>query len=107
MKVKNIPYSYPQIHQEIIKGDAVLFPETTEDIRGGFKSNNKTLTAWALGMPVVRNYKDLDLWMNEDERQKEADLRYQEVLDNWQVQRSVEEYVQLIQKITANIEDKK
>lgn len=99
LKVINIPYSYPQVHEEIIKSDMVLMPETNDDVRGGFKSNNKTLTAWALGMPVVKNWEDLERFMSPEERQKEADKRYQEIKDNWQVQKSVEEYKALIDKI--------
>lgn len=99
LKVVNIPYSYPNVHREIIKSDMVLMPETTDDLRGGFKSNNKTLTAWALGMPVVKVPEDLDRFMDENERQKEADLRYKEVVEKWNVTQSVVEYRQLIEGI--------
>lgn len=99
LKVTNVPYSYPQIHNEITKCDLVLLPETSDDIRGSFKSNNKTLTAWALGMPVVRTPEDLDKFMDPIERQKEADKRYKEVEDVWQVQKSVAEYKRLIEEI--------
>lgn len=99
LKVRNIPYSYPQVHKEITECDMVLMPPTTDDLRGTFKSNNKTLTAWALGMPVVNTIEDLERFMKPEERQKEADIRYQEILDNWQVQKSVEEYKELIDKL--------
>lgn len=99
LKVKNIPYSYPQVHNEIVKADMVLMPETDEDVRGVFKSNNKTLTAWALGMPVVKTWEDLERFKSAEERQKEADKRYQEIKDRWLVQKSVAEYKELIARI--------
>lgn len=99
LKFKNVPYSYPGVHQEIVKADMLLLPETTDDLKGKYKSNNKTLTGWALGMPVVAVPEDLDKYMDPIARQKEADERYQEIKDKWDVKLSVEDYKKLIEGI--------
>lgn len=101
IKLTNIPYSYPDIHREIVKHDAVLLPATRSDERGKFKSNNKTLTAWALGMPVVVVPEDLDRFSSAEERQKEGNERRKEVEEKWDVKQSVEEYKTLISRIIS------
>ena len=99
LKVKNIPYAYPGVHREIPKYDMVLMPETNDDLRGKFKSNNKTLTAWALGMQVVKVTADLNRVMGPTERQKEADKRIKEIKEKWDVKISVQEYKDLIDSV--------
>jgi len=101
IKLRNIEYSYPQVHDEIIKHDAVLVPTTDFDIRGRFKSNNKVLTAWALRMPVIREPKDIDRFMTAEAREKEADKRRKEVEEKWDVRLSVKEYKELINEIQS------
>lgn len=99
LKITNINYNYDHVHENIKACDFALLPETDEDLRGKFKSNNKTLTAWALGMPVAKDPDDLTRFLNPDERNKERALRLQEVKDNWDVKISVEEYKSLIQDL--------
>lgn len=102
LKFENIPYAYPGVHKEIVKCDMLLMPESNDDLRGRFKSNNKTLTGWALGVPVVQVPADIDRFMDPIERQKEADLRYAEIKDKWDVRQSVREYQELIVEIVKN-----
>ncbi len=95
LKLKNTTYEYPKVHQDIIENDIVLMPEPTDE-RGKYKSNNKTLTAWALGMPVATTPEDLDKYEEELERNKEVAIRMEEIKKKWDVKISVEEYRQLI-----------
>lgn len=99
LKVNNVPYSYPGVHKEITKCDAVLMPISNDDLRGTFKSNNKTLTAWALGMPVIALPQDLDRFKTAESRQLEGDLRRKEIEEQWDVKLSVQEYKDLIAEI--------
>lgn len=99
MMIKNVPYSYPAIHRELIKHDMAIMPPRKEDLKGMFKSNNKTLTCWALGLPVVETPSDLDRFIDPQERNKEVAMRWQEIQDKWDVKYSVEEYKHLIEEL--------
>lgn len=103
LQIENIPYNYDTVHEEIKKCDLALMPDTTtDDLKGKFKSNNKTLTCWALGVPVVKEPKDLAKLIGGEARQKEADKRLQEIKDKWDVKYSVEEYRRLIEELKQN-----
>jgi hypothetical protein len=103
LRINTIDYNYKTLHEELIKYDAILMPDTTDDLKGTFKSNNKTLTAWALGLPVIKLPTDFDRFMSAEERQKEADLRLAEVREKWDVRLSVVEYKALIDQIRENL----
>lgn len=103
LKLKNVPYDYSTIHKELIKADWVLMPQPTEDEKGQFKSDNKTLTAWALGMPVVTLPEQLTLFVNDPKaREEESKKRLQEIKDKHDVRISVEEYRKLITELKEN-----
>lgn len=100
LKTDFIKYRYQTIYQELIKHDLCLLPETKEDdLKGRYKSNNKVLTAWALGIPVVQNPDDLERFSGPTERKKEAEVRLKEVREKWDVKTSVKEYQDLIEEI--------
>lgn len=102
LKVTNVAYNYDSIHEEIKRHDLVLLPTTGDDLRGKFKSNNKTLTAWALGMPVISEPDDLDRLMDAESRNAEQSEKLAEIRQNWDVKQSVEEYKLLIDLIKEN-----
>lgn len=102
LKLKNVPYDYNTLNKELVKHDFVLMPPSDDDEKGRFKSNNKTLTAWALGMPVVALEKDLDRFVgNPEERKKESIQKLQEIKDLWDSRISVDQYRALIEEIRA------
>jgi len=95
-----IKFSYPKIHGIVGYADFAILPDPSQhDFRGYFKSNNKVLTAWALGVPVVRAPEDLERFMSGEEREKERQLRSAEIKEKWDVEYSVQEYKDLIQFI--------
>lgn len=96
LKVTNIPYSYPSLHQELIKHDAMIMPAPNDDEKGKFKSNNKTLTGWALGLPVIRMPDDLKRLKSKASREAEAKEKLIEIGKEWDVKYSVLEYQRLI-----------
>ena len=82
-------------NQEIIKGDIVInLPDEY-----GFKSNNKTTTAWMLGMPVVEKISDIFRFLDYKERIKESDEKYKLVQTNYNIRKSADELNKLIKKI--------
>lgn len=102
MKHKWIKYNYESLHEELKRHDMVLLPTTEDDLRGSFKSNNKVLTAWALGLPVVQSADDLERFMDPEERNKERAKRLEEVSQKWDVRLSVKEYKDLIEQILSD-----
>jgi hypothetical protein len=99
LKVQNVPYNYETINKELIKADAVFLPDPTGDEKARYKSNNKTLQAWSLGMPVISAPKDLDTFMWMEARKEEGKKRRKEIEDKWDIKFSVDEYKELIKKI--------
>lgn len=99
LEMHYVKYNYATVHEELKKHDMVLLPTTVDDLKGSFKSNNKVLTAWALGMPVVQQPDDLDLYMEPEARNEEAQKRLAEIREKWDVELSVKEYKDLIEQI--------
>lgn len=98
LRVTNVPYTYPGVHEEIIKHDILLMPPASDDLKGSFKSNNKSLTGMALGVPVVSTEDELEAMMTAEARQAKADKDLQEIKDKWDVKYSVDEYRALIKE---------
>jgi len=86
------------VNQEIIKSDIVIMPSSTNP-NFRYKSNNRITNAWALRMPVAHTVEDLKRFIDPIEREKEAEMRYNEVLDKYDVRQSVEEFKQLIKRL--------
>lgn len=91
-------YDADTVNSEIVKHDLVILPKGgNADYRFQFKSNNKTIQSWALGMPVATNGEELDRFLSADERNKERELRLREVHEKWDVKVSADEYKKFIQ----------
>ncbi len=98
VEVSNIMWTPNNAFMDIQSGDFVINPSSPfKELR--FKSNNKTLISWALGMPVVNTAEDMDRFLDPVERQKEADLRQKEINEKWDIKFSIEQYKQLCQDI--------
>jgi hypothetical protein len=97
--LENIPFVYTSLNKEIIKADAVILPQPIGDERAKYKSNNKTLQAWALRMPVINVPEDLDKFITGESREAEATLRRKEIEDKWETKYSVQDYKDLIEEI--------
>ncbi len=95
----NVKYEYQTVNEEIVKHDIVLMPDFKQNYRHSFKSNNKTIGAWALKMPVAVGPEDILRFMDPAERAKEAEMRYNEVMTNYHVKDSGPQYLQLVQNI--------
>jgi adenylate kinase family enzyme len=98
--ITNVKYDQRMINQDILSGDIVLNPKIDSG-RFRFKSENKTLIAWALGMPVAKDSEDLERFVSEEERTKEAKIRLDEIQSNHLVQKSVQQYKELINDLFA------
>ena len=85
--VKNIKWDIETVDTEIQEADFALLPDSLKG-RNRFKSLNKTIHSWALGIPVAKTPTDMERFMDGEQRQIEADKRYKEVLENNSVERS-------------------
>jgi hypothetical protein len=94
-------YNYETLHKELIQYDAVVLPEERgrQDFRGRFKSNNKFLTAYALGIPVISVPEDFDRLASQGARIKEAQEKREMVVRDYDVKKSVAEYKTIIERI--------
>ena len=99
--LSNYPFNWDTIYQDLLDSDIVINPQSSRG-KWRFKSNNKTILAWALGLPVATNIQDLQRFKDEEERKKEQALRLQEVKDKWDIKYSVEQYKQLITSLEEN-----
>jgi hypothetical protein len=98
VEISNILWTPNNCFMDIQSGDFVINPGSPfGDPR--FKSNNKTLIAWALGMPVASTAEDMDRFLNPKERQKESEFRQKEINEKWNIELSIKQYRDLICKI--------
>jgi len=96
--VKNVKWTKETVDKDIISGDIVINP-TKDAGKWKYKSNNKTIKSWALGLPVASNTTELKLFLEEGARQKEVEKRQKEIKDKWDVKLSIEQYKKLFKKI--------
>jgi hypothetical protein len=96
--ISNIQWTPNNAFMDIQSGDFVINPPSPlRDLR--FKSNNKTIMSWALGMPVVNTADDMDRFLDPLERTREAEKRQSEILSLWDIKYSIEQYKALIEDI--------
>lgn len=96
--IRNIKFDPETLNTEILAGGDVVLNNRPNTGKFYFKSDNKTIIAWALGMPVALNAEDLERFLDEKARRKEAEMRLNEVREYWQSERSVEEYENVIRE---------
>lgn len=97
--ISNIKYDYETINDELLTSVDIIINPRLETGRFKYKSNNKTLTAWALGLPVAETSDELAIMMDADARKAEADKRTEELKENWDVRQSVEQMKNLIDEL--------
>jgi len=98
--IKFKKYNQDTIYEDIVKHDAVLLPKR-KDYRGRFKSNNKIIQSWELGMPVILEPGDFDRFKSSEARRKESGERLREVHEHYDVMQSVVEYKNLIKEVRS------
>lgn len=97
---KFIKFNHPKAYQDLQQADICI-------MMGGFrpldifKSENKTVQAQLLGLPVVTNAEELDALMEPEARNKHIDTIYDKLKQDYDCRKSVEEYKELIDEIKA------
>jgi len=98
MQLINLPHNWETVYDDLLDVDIIVNPQTKSG-RYKYKSNNKTILAWALGLPVANDIDELKKFKSEEERRKEQILRLKEVKEKWDIQLSVKEYKEFISSL--------
>ena len=98
IKITNISFNKNTFIDDILTCDIIVNPQSSKG-KWKFKSNNKTIQAWAFGLPVALNIEELKKFLDENERRKEAIKRLKEVEERWGIEKSIEEIKNLIERI--------
>jgi len=98
LDLTNYTWAKDTVNDDILKADVIINPKLP-GLRFRYKSTNKTVKAWALGMPVAKDDRELRHFIDPVNRKTEAEKNLAEVMKNWQVKNSVEEYKMLIEEL--------
>jgi len=91
-------YQPDTAYREIQKSDICVLPVLTRP-RDRFKSENKTVIAQLLGLPVAKTAEDLDELLTAEQRNSNIDTIYDKLKQDYDVQKSVEQMKGLIDEI--------
>lgn len=82
---------------KVSRFDLLLNPRSS-DSPWRYKGDNKTIIAWAMGMPVARTPEELRRLCNPAERTREILARREQVNARWLVRQSVAEWIEIAAK---------
>lgn len=95
VNIHNINWIPQSAYYDIQQGDMVINP-VSKFGRFKYKSNNKTVISWALGLPVAENEDDLVRFIDPEERNKEVKEKFEIVKKEYDVNLSIAQYKNLI-----------
>lgn len=98
--IQNLPWSQQTWIADVMRGDVVINPKHDKG-RFKYKSDNKTIQAWSLGLPVAHTDIELDLFKTAKARNEEVERRYGFVRKERDVKKSVQELSELITELQA------
>lgn len=98
VEVDSKEYKQERIYQDLAEADIIINPRIDRG-KWKLKSNNKTIIAQAVGVPVAETADDLRRLMDPEERKKEAEKKYELVMDEYDITKSVKQFIDLIWQI--------
>lgn len=98
VKCESFRFDWKSIERKLTMADFVLNPQSLSG-RWRYKSENKTVLAWALGLPVAKSPDDIKRFLNPEVRKREVDERWKEVKKDYDIILSVGQFKALIVKI--------
>ena len=87
------------INKQILSTDCVFVGKDKDKYLSKFKSNNRALTGWAMGMPVAFDIRDLKKLKSREARIKNAWNGNRMVREKFDIRHSVFEYDKIIKKL--------
>lgn len=98
-KYEFVKYQPDTAYLEIQKADICVLPKMNRP-QDRFKSENKTVIAQLLGLPVATTANELDEFMTAEQRNKAVDTVYDIVRKEYDVKLSIKQYKDLIDEIS-------
>lgn len=98
--ITNIKYDQETINDEIVRGGDIVMNPKSEEGKFKYKSENKTYIAWALNMPVAKDSDDLKRLIEPEVRAKEAEACLANLREYFSVEKSVQEYKDVISAVS-------
>jgi len=98
IKCETFGFTWETLKEKCQEVDFVLNSKTTNG-RFKYKSDNKTVIAEALGMPVAKTSEDVTRFLLKDERIKEVEEKYKLVKEKYDILQSINQYKTLFEKI--------
>jgi|TARA_Y100000296_G_C5179952_1_gene263262 hypothetical protein len=92
---KNYPWKLDTVNRDMIENDIMLNPRLDWG-KWQYKSDNKTATGWALGLPVARDVDEFKALLSRESREEEAKKRLKQIEKDYHPRKSAMEYVKLI-----------
>ena len=91
-------YDQSTAYEQIKEADILLNPRSDKAFYR-FKSNNKSLIGWKLGLPVAATNGDVMRLMNPDERNREVSLMHPVIEKEYAIEKTAEQYRDIIGRI--------
>lgn len=101
VEVTNFKWTEATVNNDLLRADAVLNPKYLKG-RFKYKSDNKTVNAWALGLPVLQSDDDFDTFKTEEARNAFAKEILNVILANYDVSESAKQIVGIIEEYGKN-----
>ena len=101
IRLINLPWTAETVWKDLLKADVIINPQSKKG-RWKYKSNNKTICSWALGLPVAQTPEEMNRFMDESERIKDGNEKYDMVRKDYNVVETVNEYRNLIKELKEN-----
>ena len=100
LAISNRTWVLDTVYDQLLEADLVLNPQPRYG-RWRYKSNNKTVAAWAVGLPVAHDATELRRWSSESSRVGEAEFRFRYAREEFDVRQSVAQYQELFADLAA------
>lgn len=98
IEIINYPWNDKTAFDDIVKADVLVNPQSSKG-KWKYKSNNKSITANLLNIPVAQDAKDLARLKNLFYRRARAEKERQFAIDNYDIKLSVADFKNLITRI--------
>lgn len=93
---KCIPWTLENINRDIVENADIVVNPRMDWGKWQYKSANKTVSAWALGVPVARDLEEFEALLSKEAREKESALRLKQVAEKYHPKLSAIQYAEII-----------
>lgn len=95
IELVNLPWTEETVLADLMQADILINPQSHFG-RWKYKSRNKTVMGWALGLPVAHTEEELIALIDPVKRKAEAERRFKEAREKFHVKDSVAELIEFM-----------